>query len=131
MSASKAIFARLTAAAGVIALVSDRVFTDEADIETPPPMIIYEEGDTEGDNVYGTATLQYTMITVACIADDKAGAVAVADAVMTAVNDQKGTWGGINVEGCFLESKNDDKVTITQGVSLFSRELNFKVWTRP
>lgn len=131
MSASKAIFARLTTAAGVIALVSTRVFTDQADPETPRPFIVYEEGDTEGDDVYGTPTLQYTIVTVACIDDTKAGAVAVADAVMAAVNDQKGTWGGINVEGCFLESKQDDKVTITQGVSRFVRELNFKVWTRP
>lgn len=86
MSAESAVYAALSGAAGVTALVSTRIYPDVRDQETTLPAIVYVRTGTSYDyNIHGSLDLTRTTVAAMCFAVTRAGAEALADAAQTAL----------------------------------------------
>lgn len=87
MSAEDIVYAALSGDAGVAALVSGRVSPDKLPQGEPLPAIVYARTDTEYIRTIHSAAAAGSNVTleVWCMADDRPGAEAVADAAEIAL----------------------------------------------
>lgn len=86
MSAETVLFATLDAAAAVGALCANRIYPDTRAQESVLPAIVYRRDDTEFvATIHGTIALTRARLSVVALADTRAAAEALADAVYTAV----------------------------------------------
>jgi len=87
MSAETDLYAVLTGAAGVVALVGNRIYPDVVAEEAALPAIAYQRSATEFLNtIHGTAPLGETAsIEITCVATTRPGANAVANAVVASL----------------------------------------------
>jgi hypothetical protein len=127
----KAISYKLKSDPALAVLVGTRIKPDVADVDDAFPQVVYEEEEGELDGVYGTASLENTEITVACIGHTKKASADVAAAVKACLHDAAGEWAGIEVQGVFLTSANSSVQTPDEDTRFYIQELNFKVWYRP
>lgn len=135
MSAAKAIFSRLTDPATQTGpLVSTRVFpkiSPEA-FNATYPQIIYDLGERDAIRNYTDNTgLNKQTVSVACVDATYAGMDALAEAVRADLDNQAGTWGGVVVQGAFVETETEATLeTDEQGEQkiLYLRELEVSVW---
>lgn len=87
MSAETELYATLSAAAGVTALVATRIYPDIVPQDADLPAIAYQRTATEFLNtLHGGAPLGHTAtLEITCVAESRPGANAVANAVVTAL----------------------------------------------
>jgi hypothetical protein len=96
------------------------------------PQIVYEITDSDQARHYtGSGGLYSFNGTLFCIADSYAGVIALADAMRAALDNRNGTWGGVAVQGCFIDEGNEGvEETGDQGEQriLYVKELRFLLW---
>ena len=90
MSAETALVTALTGAAGVTALVADRIFPDDAttaeDEQTPLPFVMYQRAGTTFQNaVSGIVAIERVQMGLGCYAATRAAAESLANAVHAAL----------------------------------------------
>jgi hypothetical protein len=129
-----AFVAQMATLSPVVALVSNRIYPENAKIaDDIYPLIEYQISNVTTSSTYdGPANpLRSCNIVVTCIAQTYAAADALADAVL-ALDGTDGTWGDTTVQGCFL---NEDSITDgviqnaeTEDIMLYTKELSFMVW---
>lgn len=86
MSAEKLIFAVLSGAAGVTAIVSDRIYPDVLPQDKPLPAVVYARSGTEYLHTLGTpAVASSATIEIWCFGMTRPDAEALGDAVLTAL----------------------------------------------
>lgn len=126
-----AIYSRLTSVSGVSDLVGTRVYPHEQ----PPnkrvyPLVVYKLGADE-DEPASTPESALTSdgVSIACIAETYAAARALHEAVKSALNGQRGTWGGVVVKRALKEA-GDDQVETPSGTDrkIFIIESTYSVW---
>lgn len=86
MSAETVLFATLDAAAGVHALVANRIYPDARPQESDLPAVVYTRDGTEFvPTIHGTIALTRAQLSVVSLATTRAAAEGLADAVQAAV----------------------------------------------
>lgn len=86
MSAETVLFATLDAAAGVHALVENRIYPDARPQDDALPAIVYTRESTEYvPTIHGTIALTRARLLLVCFGTTRASAEAVADAALIAV----------------------------------------------
>lgn len=107
----EALFAHLTANAGVTALVSTRVYPVQMPQNPTLPAIVYNRISGERvQHMQGSSGLASPRIQFDCFAKTYAVAKAVAEALRLAIEGFSGTMGGVNgpdVNSCLLQSDSD------------------------
>jgi regulator of RNase E activity RraA len=130
--AGQIIYARLKTIAGVTAIVgagdAARIWPhDQPPAERVYPLITYQcaMGD-DGDMLNpGAMQLVSERIAISSIAETYDQAKELADAVCgdstaPALNNQKGTWGGVIVEGCFRDGNQQTVDTLSEAGRQFT-----------
>lgn len=104
-----AIYAKLSAAAALTALVGNRIEPAVASQLDARPFVTMEvESEEFGGTHAGSDGTATAILKLNCESTTYTNANAVAVAVRNALNFQKGTWGGIVVQGCFVEDEAED-----------------------
>jgi len=89
MSAETQLYAALSGAAGVTALVSTRIYPDAVPQEQALPSMAYARLETEYvTTIHGSSLGQFGTFEVVCMAEARDTADAIADAVVTALGAQ-------------------------------------------
>lgn len=125
-----AIAAALNAATPVTALTQCFVPEYAPQRETYP-QVVYEIKDAAPDETYGGASgLVSAKAVVHCIATTMTGADALSAAVKAALMDEEAVFGGVTVQGIFLEedSKGDYTNPQNENLTLFEHALTFECW---
>jgi hypothetical protein len=128
----KAIFGRLTTEDNVAAIVATRVFPQVDVDESAAPRIEYEV--TGDDPVYPieVSNLSRGEVSIELVAETEAAVADLAIAVVNALNDQAGTWGGVVVQGCFCQTSGSDTMPLLDGDRIFyTRGLSATIWYQP
>lgn len=129
--AGTAIYGKLSATAGVTALVGTRIYPHRQPQHARTyPFIVYRAGEDDyGDFYTGTTNPARNAIDIAIIGESYDSVIDVYAAMKTAIHNGTGTWGGVVVKGCFEESTFED-LTIPDGTDrrLFVRETSFTLW---
>lgn len=88
MSAEQDLYTVLSGNAGVMALVSTRIYPDIVPEDAALPAIAYQRAQTEFVTTIhgGTSLGQTVVLEVSCVATTRAGALALANAVVAAMN---------------------------------------------
>ena len=87
MSHQSDIYSALTNNGDVFALVDSRIYADVADGTAVPPYIVYQVISTRGTTTHdGDRNLEFPLYQFSCWAAGKAGAIALASAVNTALD---------------------------------------------
>lgn len=110
MTIGKAIFAQLAATPAVNNIVAGRIYAAIApEVGKVYPQIVYggdaseRERDYAGDDALTSQSVRIEILVTSNYAD----ADTLANAVRAALDDQTGTWGGIVVQGAFLEDQSE------------------------
>lgn len=86
MSAETEVFAALDAAAGVHAIVGNRIYPDLRPQDDALPAVVYRRSGTSHEStIHGEVYLRRAQIDLDCIARTRASAEAIADAVEAAL----------------------------------------------
>ncbi len=109
-----ALFTQLTDDPGVSALVDERVFPEFAPMtnQTYPQIVIATPDAANEPTFDGPINLMDEKIDVVAIAKTITDVVAVAKAILAAIDGQTGTWGGTVIKGCFLKGTSNTLATI-------------------
>jgi hypothetical protein len=131
----KAIYSKLSGTVAVSADVGTRIFPEAAPEQGLTfPLIVYSMTDAQHINSYsGASSLANRRVTVQCAASTYSAANTLAKNVRETLDNQSGTWGGIVVQGAFIESQQDAVQTVVAGEDLkvYVAELEFLVWFQP
>ncbi len=134
MSAGKALFGKLSTETAIVAICGTRTYPlGKEPNPTILPAITYDVADTERPTTYGGQYLVAATIDVACTATTPAGARALAAAIETALHGKAGTWGGIEVLGCWVRGDSDEVNEIHAGRdgARFFTDQTVRLWYRP
>ncbi len=128
----KALYAKLASVSAITALVGTRIYPELGPQKGKTfPMIVYSSDDKQEVEIYSGGTgLVSRRVTLACIDDDYAGAIELAEAVRAGISWAEGTWGTVTVQGCFPEGQTDDKLVGegTEQQVLYVSEVDFLIW---
>ena len=133
MNIAPAITTQLLGTSGVTAIVGTRIYPEyDRQINKTYPLAVYKvENVTTYMANQGPTGFETADYVIAAIGETYADADAVASAIQTALDGQRGTWGNIVVQGVFLKQDGiaDDVVTIpnTEEILLYTKELSFSV----
>jgi hypothetical protein len=114
---SVALFTRLSTTAGVTALIGAGSACRAYPHHSPPhvrayPMVVFKcPGEQDVPAMDGADGLIEQQIEIACIANTYEQATNLHLAVKAALNAQKGTWGGVDVKGIFLQGGSEELAT--------------------
>jgi hypothetical protein len=127
-----AIYSKLHGDTAVAAVVSDRIFPEDVPQTLRTfPLIVYTMGDAEHLSSYtGGTRLANRRVTIESAAMTYEAAQALADLVRLSIADQSGVWGGITVQGAFIESQSDAQQALVAGedYNVFVIEQEFLIW---
>jgi len=131
----QALYGKLSTTAGVTALVGTRIYPHQQ----PPsgtrtyPLLAYKPDNREPARLLsGAASLYMRTIDVAAMARTYASAEAIMAAVVAALDNQSGTWGGVTIQGAFLDDDSHDVETLgTEDQTLYVAQMRFKFWIQP
>ena len=103
----RAINARLKADTAVNAIVAGRIYPHMA--AGVYPAVVYSEDTAEYPRHYtGSDGFTRTTVEVGCLARSYGAAIDLANAVRASLDGKAGTWGGVTVQGCFVQDETDD-----------------------
>jgi hypothetical protein len=129
-----AIYARLAATSAVTALVGTRIMPIGSPSNTYP-LIVYDIDQEKEESIDEMVGKEF-FVTLTMVAggpgvtDAYTRAHAVASAVKTALDRQKGTWGGIVVGGCFFNGASEEQFYegSNSEVPFCEVEHTYRVW---
>lgn len=133
MGIGNAISAKLFSDSAVAAIIGDRIFPAIAPQDGRVyPQLVYAVENASGKDTYaGDDNLISRTVRVACLALTYDAADSLSEAVFNAIDDQSGTWGGTQVQGCFYEDQTEDTQAdddAGQGSVVFIIEHQYTVW---
>jgi hypothetical protein len=130
VSAEAVTYALLSAASAVTAVVSDRIYPGQLPLEAQPPAIVYELIDAvpEGNiDTFEATHVTRSRVQVNLIAADYAVLHnTLRNAVVGAMRNQRGTFGGVVVHAIMLD--HDGTPNFDQGVELWHRPIDFIIY---
>jgi hypothetical protein len=136
----KAIYAQLSGNAGVQALVGaptdpdgPRIWPEAKPGLTNYPALVYTSSVIEAPSTYtGRSNLTKFQVNVMCIARTKKEAEALAAAALSPLDSTRGTWGGVVVQLCWYEDRQEERITIgdDQENVFESITLTFNAWAQ-
>lgn len=129
----KAIFERLTETEAVSALVGTRIFPELSPKQKDYPVIIYDIEDGEDEGEYdGASGLTQFSVTIVCVARSIPDVTALAAAVRGAIEDESGTWAGIEVDAVFVDRVRDNTLAIgeAQSTRFQLKEIECTWWAK-
>jgi hypothetical protein len=93
-------------------LVGARVFQNKVPQTATMPFVCYFRRQTLVERATNETNPKATMVSfdVECVDDSQSGANALAEAVRTAIDGQRGTFGSTTVQGVFVEDHDDDYI---------------------
>src|SRR5690348_3054903 len=112
MNIGRAIFSALTSDATVSGMVGSRIYPALVPDKTQLPQVVYREGDDLEDPSFDGKKLPKFDVHVVSVAADYDTATALADAVANVLDEGEGTWGGITVLGCWLNTSEKDEIYV-------------------
>jgi hypothetical protein len=119
------LFTRLTADAGVSALVASRVYPHKTRFTPTYPHIVYEvTSDDDEYSMAGEIGLPEANIVYRCIAETYREARALAAAVKTSLSGFSGTLGSHRVRAIFVDGIRDDRIQKTDDPGSFYYVVN-------
>lgn len=133
MSASKALYARLSADATISGLVGNRIIPTFAP-KGQFPQIVYELGGADRLRSHdGPIGLVKQRVTLSCISSLPTGAYnqaqSLANAVKDALENQGGTWGGVVVRKVFFQDDDDAPFTDPETNLVYqSVDQEYDIW---
>lgn len=136
----KAIFSRLSdpaqQAGPLVARDEDdggaKVFPHDDIDESASPFVTYEVTDEEDVYPIADSNLTRADVQIDAVAEDADDAADLARAIMTDLNEQQGTWGGVVVTGCFAAGVGSNAEPVLVGDrTMYTRTLAATFWYRP
>ena len=135
MTLGEAFYDYLATVEAITDLIGDRVYPQYVKLaDKTPPLIVYKLDNTTSIVTYsdGANALKSADIVITAVGKHYADAQAVADALVSALDGQSGTWGTVTVQGCFLHDDgiSDDVITEPESeeVMYFVKELRYLTW---
>lgn len=121
---NRAVFWKLSNDPAITAIVGKRVYPHTHPPTTQPtyPLIVFSPAEAEP---MGTTMTRHD-VDIACIASSLAAARSLADAVRVALDDQRGTWGGVIVDRATFVSSNEQTERVANGI-FWVVELTFSM----
>lgn len=134
--AATAIYGKLSSVSGITALVGSG---DDARIYPhlqPPhqrsyPMIVYRCADDDRGERYapGRGTLVRELVSIAVVAETYDAARDLHNLVTAAIDNQRGTWGGVEVRGCFKNGGSETTQAEAEADRQFTIiESSWRIW---
>jgi hypothetical protein len=125
-----AIAAKLASVTGVTSLIGRRVYPSyDKQANRTYPLAVYDLHITPVSAFDGPTTMTSAVLEIAAIAKTYGQAVTVGNAIYAALEYQAGTWGTVNVQGCFLQDDGikDDKITdpTTEDILYYAKVFRF------
>jgi hypothetical protein len=125
-----AVVSKLASVAGVTALIENRVYPSyDRQTDRTDPLAVYSLDITPITDFDGPTGVMTAVLEIAAIAETYAEAVALGKAIYAALEFQSGDWGGVTVQGCFMqdEGERDDKVTdpTSEEILFFVKSFRF------
>lgn len=121
----KAIVSKLTGDTDVAALVETRVFPEFRPTDAVPAIVYEVDGneDAGGNPVSCVVRLHLVATTYAQVQD-------LAAKVRATLNQQSGTWGGVLVQGAFLDDESEDTLTVgdSRNVRYHVLDQSYLIW---
>jgi hypothetical protein len=130
-SPAQAIVSQLLDTDTITALVSNRIYPSLARIaDLTYPMLVYRISDVSTLQTYsGTDGYTTCKVEIAAIGLNYNDPDALIWAVVSALDSQAGTWGGVTVQGCFLDedgvSDDDAQETESEAFNEFIKRATF------
>jgi hypothetical protein len=135
VGAAAAIYAKLSGDSGVTAITT-RIRPLQSDQADAVPRVVYDAPDGERPRHYRGSTGQTkATVTIAAIAATYAGSIALAKAVRDCLDNGRGTWGGVTVQGCFFNTDSMSDSRESAGDTgpdnpAYIREAAFTIWVK-
>jgi hypothetical protein len=109
MSAITAIYSKLSTDTAVTSQVGSNIEPGLAAQSDAYPAVLIQEDSIEYSGGHaGSDGIATAVVKIDCEATTYTTATAVAAAVINSLNYEKGTWGGIVVQGSFVDDSTDD-----------------------
>lgn len=122
---NEAIFSRLTADAGVSALIASRVYPHRTRFEPTYPLVIYEVTGDEPVYTFGGAHgLREANMYFQCIASKYRDSKAIAAAIEASLSGFSGVLGSHFVHAILIDSVRDAKIQKTEDADSFYYAVN-------
>jgi hypothetical protein len=133
-----ALFAKLSSDQSILDLTgnedgSARIFPNYVrEQDQVYPLMMYDAKDLDIDSCFdGDGGISTVSVTVRCIATNYDEAETLATALIKSLNNSSGTWGGLVVQGCFLDESGVTEEVIYESnatdtvLLLFKKEVTF------
>jgi hypothetical protein len=127
-----AIFDKLSNDTGVTALVGDRIYPNVSP-DNIYPLIVYTV-EQEPEESIDAMELKEFSVTLTIVARSYAALQLLAPATKTALDGQRGTWGGILVRSCNLQSPTSEDSYTDSGnseITYHTGDQMYRVWAKP
>lgn len=106
MMVEKAVYALLSGAAGLVALVSARIYPVIVSQGEPLPAVIYLVVSKQSEHCMGLdSNLTRARVQVTAFASTQTSARSVADAIKSAMSRKRGTYGGVSVDDVLFDNE--------------------------
>jgi hypothetical protein len=134
VSVAKALFHTLKTNAGISAICSG-VYSLDAEDAGVIPRLVFDVSDEERDRTYQGATgLLKANAEIDCIGRSSTEARQLGDAVVAALDNQRGSWNGVVVMGVYFRGASEHADSPNAGVGTatgtltFTRSVQFDFW---
>lgn len=129
MTIEAALFYKLSHDSGVTSLIAKRIYPVIAPENTKLPYAVYQKISNPQMHNSGTDLNGYSpRFQITTYADNYDTVKSVSAAIVTAIKDSKGLWGGesgLNIQRCFWENETEifDEISKSYGIA-----LDFIIW---
>jgi len=108
MAIEENLYSYLTNDAAIAALVGTRVYPLTAEQGASLPLLVYQRVSTPREvSQSGSSGLAHPRFQISCLAASYGDAVALANAVVAALNGYKGTFGAGSIQASFVDTELD------------------------
>jgi hypothetical protein len=109
VSALEAVYSRLSATPDVTDLVGANIEPQTANPADRFPVVLLQESSLEHSGTHGGSDgIATARLSISCEATSYTTASDVAAAVRASLNFQKGAWGGVVIQGSFVDDEAED-----------------------
>jgi hypothetical protein len=119
------LFTRLTADAGVSALVASRIYPHRTRFTPTYPHVVYEVTSDDTEYTFaGAIGMREANIVFRCIAETYSASKTIAEAIRTSLSGYVGTLGAVFVHAILIDGIRDDKIQKTEDADSFYYAVN-------
>lgn len=129
----KAIYAQLHGTVAVAALVGTRI-DPQFNPKTVRPSIVYTQDSIDRDRTYaGDRGIAKVNTTITALAATYSSVISVAAEIVTALDDQGGTWGTVEVLNATVDDEDEQVTMLDAGTDtpIYAKSMSVSFWIRP